>query len=82
MTMIDGQNCLEDIVFRDAVSSIGGGMVAGGYQCMGVSLEQGAQSAEEIRPVIADAEKLEAFQTCLEKTHEWRPCLVMVFYLL
>ena len=82
MTVVDRQNRLEDIVFRDDVSSIGGGMVTGGCQSMGVRLEQGAQPAEEIRPVVADAEELEAFQTCLEKTHEWRPCLVMVFHFL
>ena len=82
MTVVDGQNRLEDIIFRDDIPSVGGGMVAGGRQRVGVGLEQGAQSAEEIRPVVADAEELEAFQTCLEKAHERRPCLVMVFCLL
>ena len=80
MTVVDGQNCLEDIIFRDDVPPVGGGMVAGGYKSMGICLEQGAQTAEEIRPVVADAEKLEAFQTCLEKTHEWRPCFVMIIH--
>ena len=82
MTVVDGQNRMEDIIFCDDIPSVGGGMVAGGYQSMGICLEQGAQPAEEIRPVVADAEELEAFQTCLEKAHERRPCLVMVFCLL
>ena len=82
MTMVDGQDGLENIVFRDDVPSVGSGMVAGGCQCMGVGLEQGAQAGEEIRPIIADAEELEAFQTRLEKTHERRPCVVMIFHIL
>ena len=80
MAVINGQNCLEDIVFRDDISSIGCRMVAGGCQRMGVGLEQGAQAMEEICPIIADAEKLEAFQSCLEKTHERRPCFVMIIH--
>ena len=82
MAMIDGQNCLEDIIFRDDIPSVGGGMVAGGHKSMGICLEQGAQTAEEIRPVVTYTEELEAFQTCLEKAHERRPRFIMVFCLL
>ena len=82
MTMIDRQDGLEDIVFHDDVLSAGGGVVAGGRQCMGIGLEESAQAGEEIRPVVADAEELEAFQTRLEKTHERRPCVVMIFHIL
>ena len=82
MTVVDGEDSLEDIVFRNNVSSIGGGVIAGGRQCMGVGFEQGAQAREEIRSIIADAKELEAFQTRLEKTHERFPCIIMVFHLL
>ena len=82
MAVVDRQDSLEDIIFCDDISSIGGCVVAGGGPCMGVGLEQGAQAGEEIRPIIADAEELEAFQTCLEKTHEGHPCVVMVFHIL
>ena len=82
MAVVDGEDGLENIVFRDDVPFVGSGVVAGGRQCMGVGLDQGAQAGEEIRPIIADAEELEAFQTRLEKTHEGRPCVVMVFYIL
>ena len=81
MTVVDGQDGLEDIVFCDDSPSVGRGMVAGGRQSVGVSLEQGAQTAEEIRPVVTYTEELEAFQTCLEEAHERCPCFVMVFHL-
>ena len=42
MAVIDRQNCLEDIIFRDDIPTIGGGMVAGGRQRMGVGFEQSA----------------------------------------
>ena len=39
MTVVDGQDGVEDVVLRDKISSVGGCMVTGCRQCMGVGLE-------------------------------------------
>ena len=82
MAVVDGQDGVEYIVFCNGVSPVCRRMVASGRQRMGIGFEQGAQAMEEIRPIITDAEKLEALQSCLEKTHERRPCVIMVFHIL